>query len=153
MRRRCVRWVTFITFRALPVLWLVGVPVGVAEGATARQPVVVNGDRVEYQTDQQRVVGLGHVVVTYGDVILTCDRIVVFTETRDAYAGVSDLRRNALRLSGLMAERGLAKVAPIYSTFLAFFCLAAAGFFFWAGIIETIKNFLPAPVSKPASSS
>ncbi len=64
----------------------VGFGTGPVEGADARRPVVVNGDRVEYQTDQQRVIGLGHVVVTYGDVIMTCDRLVVFTETRDAYA-------------------------------------------------------------------
>ena len=45
-------------------------------------PVVVNGDKVEYLQDKQRVRGTGNVKVTYGDVVLTCEEILVHTDTK-----------------------------------------------------------------------
>ena len=49
-------------------------------------PVEVNGDQVEYFPKDKKVVGTGNVSVDYGDVFLTCGRITVYTETKDAEA-------------------------------------------------------------------
>lgn len=50
------------------------------------RPVEVNGDQVEYFPKEKRVVGVGNISIQYGDVFLTCDRITVYTETKDADA-------------------------------------------------------------------
>ncbi len=65
------------------VLWCSGVPLYAQESA---RPVEVNGDQVEYFPKEKKVVGAGNVSVDYGDTKLTCDRITVFTETKDADA-------------------------------------------------------------------
>lgn len=49
-------------------------------------PVIVNGDKVEFFTEQEKVVAEGDVVVEYGTTTLTCDKIVVFTKTKDGFA-------------------------------------------------------------------
>ena len=49
-------------------------------------PVIVNGDKVEYFAELEKVVAEGNVVIEYSDVTLTCDRIVVFTKTKDGFA-------------------------------------------------------------------
>lgn len=54
--------------------------------AQQQDSVVVNGDEVEYFTEEKKVVGEGNVVINYKDMKLTCDRIEVFTETKDAVA-------------------------------------------------------------------
>lgn len=48
------------------------------------QPVIVKGDKVEYLQGEQKVVGTGNVSVNYGEASLTCDRIVVYTDTKEA---------------------------------------------------------------------
>lgn len=58
-----------------------GVPGAVAP---AKDPIVVNGDQVEYFHERKEVVGTGNISITYKDVILTCDRITVLLDTRDA---------------------------------------------------------------------
>lgn len=50
------------------------------------EPVVVNGDKVEYFHEQKRVVGVGNVSIEYRDVLLTCDKITVYLDTREAIA-------------------------------------------------------------------
>lgn len=50
------------------------------------EPVVVNGDRVEYMSETKQVVGTGNISIVYKDMVLTCDRIVVHLDTRDADA-------------------------------------------------------------------
>ncbi len=50
------------------------------------QPIVCNGDEIEYFEKEKKVVGSGHVVITYKDTTLTCDKITVFTETKEAQA-------------------------------------------------------------------
>ena len=50
----------------------------------SEEPVVVKGDRVEYFHEQNKVVGEGNVSITYGDVKLTCDKITVYTDTKEA---------------------------------------------------------------------
>ncbi|MFH1305441.1 MAG: LptA/OstA family protein, partial [Candidatus Omnitrophota bacterium] len=47
------------------------------------QPIVVDGDDVEYFEKENKIVAKGNVFVTHGDVKLTCDRIVVDTKTRE----------------------------------------------------------------------
>jgi len=48
------------------------------------QPIIVDGDKVEYFEEEGRIVAEGNVSITYGDVKLTCDRIEVNTQTRRA---------------------------------------------------------------------
>lgn len=56
-----------------------------AEGKE-EEPVVVNGDKVEYLEDLHQAIGLGHVIITYQNTKLTCDKIIVFVDTKDVYA-------------------------------------------------------------------
>ena len=49
-------------------------------------PVIVNGDKVEFFAELEKVVAEGNVEVEYEALNLTCDRIVVFTKTKDAFA-------------------------------------------------------------------
>lgn len=51
-----------------------------------QMPVVVNGDKVEFFTELEKIVAEGNVVIEYGTATLTCDRITVFTKTKDAFA-------------------------------------------------------------------
>ncbi|MCM8792955.1 MAG: LPS assembly protein LptD [Candidatus Omnitrophica bacterium] len=48
--------------------------------------VVVNGDRIEYFTEEKKIVGEGNVEINYQNMKLTCERIEFFTETKDAIA-------------------------------------------------------------------
>ncbi|MBN1353510.1 MAG: LPS-assembly protein LptD [Candidatus Omnitrophica bacterium] len=48
------------------------------------QPVVVKGDKVEYFHEENRVVGSGNISITYGDIKLSCDKITVYTDTKEA---------------------------------------------------------------------
>ena len=50
------------------------------------KPIIVDGDTVEYSADAQDVTAQGNVVVTYQDVRMTCDKIVVNTQTKDSEA-------------------------------------------------------------------
>jgi LPS-assembly protein len=54
--------------------------------ASPKEPVVVNGDKVEYFHDQKKVVGVGNVSIEYKDVLLTCDKITVYLDTREGIA-------------------------------------------------------------------
>jgi len=51
-----------------------------------KEPIVVNGDKVEYLYEEKKVVGVKNVVITYKEVRLTCDKIVVDMETKEAIA-------------------------------------------------------------------
>ncbi|MFQ5951900.1 MAG: LPS-assembly protein LptD [Candidatus Omnitrophota bacterium] len=48
------------------------------------QPIIVNGDKVEYFEEDNRIVAEGNVSITYGDIKLTCDKIEVNTKTQQA---------------------------------------------------------------------
>lgn len=48
------------------------------------QPIIVDGDKVEYFEKEARIVAEGNVSITHGNVKLTCDRIEVNTRTRRA---------------------------------------------------------------------
>jgi LPS-assembly protein len=49
-------------------------------------PVEVNGDQVEYFPNEKKVVGSGNISIDYKGAKLTCDRITVYTDTKDADA-------------------------------------------------------------------
>lgn len=51
-----------------------------------KEPIVVNGDNVEYLQDQKKVTGTGNISITYKDIVLTCDKVVVNLETHDTEA-------------------------------------------------------------------
>ena len=53
------------------------------EGAT---PIVVNGDKVQYDYTNKTVTGTGNVSITYKDVKLTCDTITVNVDAKEGVA-------------------------------------------------------------------
>lgn len=50
------------------------------------EPIEVNADRVEFFPKEKKVTGIGNVSIDYEDVKLTCDKIIVYTETKDIEA-------------------------------------------------------------------
>lgn len=50
------------------------------------QPLIVNGDVVEYSTDKKEVTASGHVEIIYKGATLTCSKITVNTLTKEAVA-------------------------------------------------------------------
>jgi len=48
------------------------------------QPVVVKGKKVEYLRSQNKIIGTGDVSITYGEIELKCDKIIVYTDTKEA---------------------------------------------------------------------
>jgi LPS-assembly protein len=48
-----------------------------------KEPVIVDGDSVEFLSQRKQVIAKGHVVVRYQDAILTCDKAIVYTDTKD----------------------------------------------------------------------
>lgn len=55
-------------------------------GLSPKEPIVVNGDKVEYFHEQKEVVGTGNISITYKDVVLTCEKIKVYLDTHEAIA-------------------------------------------------------------------
>ena len=51
-----------------------------------KEPIVVNGDNVEYFHEKKMVTGAGNVSIKYKDIELTCDKITVYLDTREAIA-------------------------------------------------------------------
>jgi len=51
-----------------------------------KEPVVVNGDKVEYFQDNKKVIGTGNISIVYKDVTLTCDQVTVYLDTKEAIA-------------------------------------------------------------------
>jgi lipopolysaccharide assembly outer membrane protein LptD (OstA) len=67
-----------------------GKPAEAVEGDLAKlmkpgQPIIVDGDKVEFFEKEGRIVAEGNVSITYGDVKLTCDKIEVNSRTKQAY--------------------------------------------------------------------
>lgn len=52
----------------------------------ASQPIIVNGDNVEYSTDTQEVTAQGNVEIIYEGTKLTCKKLVVNTRTKQGLA-------------------------------------------------------------------
>ncbi|MDP2939740.1 MAG: LPS export ABC transporter periplasmic protein LptC [Candidatus Omnitrophota bacterium] len=51
-----------------------------------KRQIVVNGDKVEFFTEQKKVIAQGNVVIVFQDTKLTADMVTVFSETNDAVA-------------------------------------------------------------------
>lgn len=58
----------------------------VAKEPMPKEPIVIDGDKVEYFQDQKKAVGTGNVSIKYKDMVLTCDRITVYLDTREGIA-------------------------------------------------------------------
>ncbi|MFA5410900.1 MAG: hypothetical protein WC321_03460 [Candidatus Omnitrophota bacterium] len=56
------------------------------ENKQAAQPIIVNGDTVEYVTDNKEFTATGNVVVIYKDTRLTCEKLSLNSETKDCRA-------------------------------------------------------------------
>ncbi len=54
------------------------------ETKEASDSIVCNGDRVEFFEDEKKIVGEGNVIIDYKEDKLTCDKIIIYTETKDA---------------------------------------------------------------------
>jgi LPS-assembly protein len=50
----------------------------------AGQPIIVNGDKVEFFERENKIVAEGNVSIEYGDIMLTCDSIEVNTKSQKA---------------------------------------------------------------------
>ncbi|MCX5701917.1 MAG: LPS export ABC transporter periplasmic protein LptC [Candidatus Omnitrophica bacterium] len=50
------------------------------------EPIIVNGDTVEYSTDNKEVTATGNVIVNYKGTKLSCQKLTVNTSTKDAQA-------------------------------------------------------------------
>jgi lipopolysaccharide assembly outer membrane protein LptD (OstA) len=50
------------------------------------EPVIIDGDRVEYSDEQKMVHGFGNVIVRYKDMTLTADKIAFDVESKEAIA-------------------------------------------------------------------
>ncbi len=70
----------FLLFLMGFLLW------GMNLSAAEEEPIICQGDKVEYYEVEKKVVGTGNVVIEYKDVRLTCHKVTVYNETRDAYA-------------------------------------------------------------------
>ncbi|MFH0877684.1 MAG: hypothetical protein V1863_05625 [Candidatus Omnitrophota bacterium] len=60
--------------------------VSLASAATAKQPITVNGDVVEFKSEGKEVIAEGNVEITYQDNVMTCDRVRVFLDEKLAVA-------------------------------------------------------------------
>ena len=50
------------------------------------EPIMVSGDKVEYFAEERKIKAFGNVVVTYQDIKLTCDEVIVFIDLKEAEA-------------------------------------------------------------------
>jgi len=59
---------------------------GATEETQEATPIVVNGDKVQYDHGNKRVIGTGNVTITYKNITLTCDKIEVDLERKEGAA-------------------------------------------------------------------
>ena len=52
----------------------------------AEEEITLEAEKVDYLEAQQLAIGKENVVVTYGDMRLTCDKVTVYTATKKAIA-------------------------------------------------------------------
>ncbi len=83
------------------VVWMMFTGAAVSLAQQEVSPVEVNGDKVEFDIKERKVIASGNVVITKGDAVLTCDRVEFFrdTEIANAYGHVV-LRRGLERVEG-----------------------------------------------------
>ena len=51
-----------------------------------KEPIIVNGDSVEYYHEKKEVIGTGNISINYKDVVLTCNKITVDLNTKTGIA-------------------------------------------------------------------
>ena len=56
------------------------------DGTGSGKPIEVNGDQVEFFHKEKKIIGKGNVTIDYEGIKLTCDRITVYSETKDSEA-------------------------------------------------------------------
>ncbi|MDD4202306.1 MAG: LptA/OstA family protein [Candidatus Omnitrophica bacterium] len=98
------------------------------EKSEKTQPIIVNGDTVNYSQQDKIIVGQGNVSVKYGEITLTCDKITVDTTTKIGYCeGSVKITRPGQELTGEKIEynfpeetgkidKGELKVDSMYSS-------------------------------------
>lgn len=77
-------FVLYVAFSFCPASWGADDD-GLSKVMKRGKQIIVDGDKVEYFEKSGRIVASGNVVVTYGDVKATCDKIEVNTITRKAF--------------------------------------------------------------------
>lgn len=68
------------------LLLISGLSLCAEEVKEAAMPIVVNGDKVEYDHAKRRVIGTGNVSITYRDIKITCEKIVVDIDKKEGLA-------------------------------------------------------------------
>ena len=58
----------------------------IVKAGTKSQPMIINGDNVEYSADAQEVTASGNVEIISGDTKLTCQKLTVNTRTKEGIA-------------------------------------------------------------------
>ncbi|MFA5725127.1 MAG: LptA/OstA family protein [Candidatus Omnitrophota bacterium] len=58
----------------------------IVKSASKSQPMIINGDNVEYSADAQEVIASGNVEIISGDTKLTCQKLTVNTQTKEGIA-------------------------------------------------------------------
>ena len=59
---------------------------GISHAEELKEPITVNGDKVEYLQEKKVVTASKNIVVTYKDVTMTCDKITVYLDTKEGIA-------------------------------------------------------------------
>ncbi len=81
-----VRILVFLILTFSYTLYLIPYTLSYAAEPPSKEPVVVNGDKVEYFHEKKEVIGTGNISITYKDVVLTCNKVTVYLDTREAIA-------------------------------------------------------------------
>jgi len=84
LRRKIGRCPYFIVYSL--ILLSTTVYAAPAEEMKPKAPIVVNGDKVEYFHEEKKVIGTGNISIDYEDVKLTCKKVTVYLDTREAIA-------------------------------------------------------------------
>ncbi len=74
-------------FVSLPIFTLLIVNTPLSSFAQeAKEPIVCQGDKVEYLTEERMTIAEGNVIITHKDMKLTCDKATIYLDTKDAEA-------------------------------------------------------------------
>ncbi|MDD5155434.1 MAG: LptA/OstA family protein [Candidatus Omnitrophica bacterium] len=79
-------WAGSIWIAGFALCIFLGTPALYAAQDKIKGPVIINGDSVEYATDKNEATASGNVVVVSGDTRLSCQKMTINTETKDAQA-------------------------------------------------------------------
>ncbi len=92
------------TLLAILSLGLLGAAAPLAQAASAKIPITLNGDTVEFFAEGREAVADGNVEVVYQDAVLRCDRVHVFLDEKIVIAegNVSFAKTGAQEMRGEM---------------------------------------------------